>query len=1319
MRSQSVSAAVLLALLALPVSAAITGTVMTADGQPLAGARVTLHVLQSPEARREQLLSATPLRVPLSAADTDARGNFSLPSPKEPVVDLRIDLRGYAPEVRRVEREEEAGAIALAKRDMKSGLITAAGKPVSGATVVISYGGVDYTVVTDDKGRYEAPDTKRIAGIAVIHPDHAIDEERFMNPNTPVSELNRTLVAGTPLSGHTVAADGKSPVAKATIALDGWPLASSGDDGSFTIAHMPARWGSLTATKEQLLGTRAFPAAKNLSIRMEKAATVSGRVLDAKTKVPVPGVTLQLFVPRRAMAGESAPSAITDAKGAYTIVAAPGSYMFIASHPAYDASPADVSLTPGQQAVKDLTLTQLARVSGNVVDEDKRPVVASTVAVVEEPFNGMPPMRMMRGTESGTVSGPDGRFSLRVSGDSDLRLRAVKKGLPAARSETIHVAAGERKGGVVLTIPTGVAVTGHVKDAHGDPLPGVAVSATETPTGGNGMMFRRMVMSGFLDQGEEDVVRTAADGSFTIRVKEGTYDFSFKREGYAPKDVRAQNITPAGGVTIETTLDPAVEIAGRITRGGTGVPDVSISALGLDLNATSGPDGSFTLSGLTPGSVRLFLRKENDLVQEMRTFTAPARDVVIELPVGGTVRGRVVEKGTRKPVTSFTAGVSTSSSGGGMVRMSPPMLRSFTSDDGSFTLEHVPTGAMTVVASAPGFAAARTSVDVQEGKTAPDVVVELEAGVRLIGRVTTANGSPVSDASVMIQPSPTGSFAVSGSLRRTNTDTNGEYSLDSLDAGEETISVNHPQYNSASKSVTLKGRETRLDIQLEGGQRVTGTVVSESGMPLADAEVTAFSAGASRRSARTNVSGTFELESMPPAHYRFTASKSGYADAVLNDVDISSGSPIRMIMGAGGTIYGQVSGLPESDYANTTVQAFSGRISASASVDPTGNYRIEGAPVGTVQVSAMVRSASFDYRSSTPETVELTAGGSQQVNFEFRGDTVLQGHITRNGIAAGGVMVSFQSLGGGRANASVTADDQGAYRVSGLDSGDYRVMVNDIQRGGSYTTSYTVHGSTTFDIDYKAGSVRGRVIDATTNEPVADVNIQVRPTAGEVRMVRGAVSDPSGAFSIDMVPAGAYSINASRKGFASQVLDLTIGDTGREGLELKLVREEGMTLRVVDGRDGRTLTASVTVFDAQGRVVHDTRTSFRSPDQSDIAVPVPAGTYTATVFAPFYAPRSVSFTAPSTQTVTMTPGGTILIQSKHSERRGIRLLDSAGMIYPRTGQPSPPRDLLPGTLPLDSVAPGSYTLQLLDDAGALLATQPVVVREGETVRVEI
>ena len=99
-----------------------------------------------------------------------------------------------------------------------------------------------------------------------------------------------------------------------------------------------------------------------------------------------------------------------------------------------------------------------------------------------------------------------------------------------------------------------------------------------------------------------------------------------------------------------------------------------------------------------------------------------------------------------------------------------------------------------------------------------------------------------------------------------------------------------------------------------GGSRlvVSGTVVDEGGAPVADASVTARPVGGAQMnysSARTDQNGLFQLEAMAPGRYQFNAGKEGLLGAAMNDVDITSGAPIRLVLKAGATIYGRVIGL--------------------------------------------------------------------------------------------------------------------------------------------------------------------------------------------------------------------------------------------------------------------------------------------------------------------------------------------------------------------------------------------------------------------------
>ena len=1310
---------------ALPSLGAITGVVMTGDGQPISGARVSIRAFETSEATRSRLLSAAPEAVPLASAQTDAKGTFSLESPKEPTVDLLIYARGYEPVAHTIERDEEVGAVVLQKSEMRKGSVTAAGKGVPNALVIVNYGGYEYFTKTGEQGRYEAPDPKRARGITVIHPDFAVMDERFFSPNgTSPSALQRTLVAGNAFKGTVVSGDQDTPVAKATILVDGWPLAATADDGTFTIAHMPLKWTSLIARKDTLLGQRAFDKALSATIRVAKAATISGRVTDIKTRVPVSGAIVRIGPRRFGPGPDNSVSVSTDAKGAYSAVVPAGTYMIMASHPGYDMRPADANAVAGQSTSKDIALSALARVSGVVVDEEKRPVVVAVVDTENAQnmrFGGG--MRMMRGNVQ-TVSGPDGRFSMRVAPDQELWARATKRGFPSAKSDAFSVGSGERKSGVVLIIPSGIAVSGRAIDANGDPLSGVAVTAAEAE-GGQRMMFRTML--GGPSNDDEDAIRTASDGTFTMRVKEGTYDFTFRRDDLAPKTVRGQSVTLSSSPVVEATMEPAVEVTGRVTRSGVGLENVMIMAMVPGTGgatAITGPDGSFTLGGLAPGSVRVMARKADDFVQEQRTVTAPARDVLIEIRPGGRVSGRVIEKGSGKPITTFDAGITTARGGPGMMVMAPPQLKNFTSEDGSFTLDAVPAGAMVLTASSPGYASARLNINVEEGKEVSGVELQLDTGVKLTGRVTGPNGSALSDVQVRLIPSPTGNFATRGMDGSATTDANGEYVLDGLEAGEESVSFSHPKHSSAQKQVTLKGRETRLDMQLTAGGRLSGTVVTESGAPVADAQVEA-SSGSGFELARTDANGAFEFDSVTAGRYRFRATKTGLPEGILDDVDVTSGTPVRIVMKSGGTIYGRLSGLTAQELAQAQVEAYSGRTSASGTVDANGNYRIEGVAAGTVTVHA---SSGLSFtgasRRAPSQTVELAAGGSQQVDIAFRGDIVVSGRVMRNGMPVAGGQVSFYPKGNStRGSGSSAVDSEGRYSVNGLEDGEYTIMVNDSQRGGApYQTTYQVRGSATHDIDYRTNALRGRVLDRTTNEPLANVNVTLRPTStapDTPRFARGGITDATGAFIIDSVTAGSYQATATKEGFGNESKEVYVSDSSTPELDFLLGTNVGVKLTVVDGRDGRPLNARAVAFDTQGRVADETRMIFGGGGDSSITLNVAPGTYVVTISATGYAPRQLSIQSPSTQnTIALTPGGTVELRSKHNTPMRVRLIDSNGLPYPRYSIMPPSRELLPGTNTLYNIAAGRYTLQLLNGETVVEAKQ-LVVMEGQTVAEEI
>src|SRR5207253_63487 len=244
----------------------------------------------------------------------------------------------------------------------------------------------------------------------------------------------------------------------------------------------------------------------------------------------------------------------------------------------------------------------------------------------------------------------------------------------------------------------------------------------------------------------------------------------------------------------------------------------------------------------------------------------------------------------------------------------------------------------------------------------------------------------------------------------------------------------------------------------------------------------------------------------------------------------------------------------------------------------------------------------------------------------------------------------------------------------------------------------------TFDIDIKATPVRGRVTDSATGEGLADAKVELRPAsnANDFLGMRSANTDANGGFVLDSVSPGAYHITASKSGYGSEVRDLTVSDAATDAVNLTLATNDGITLRVVDERDGRALSPLLRAYDAQGRVADESMNRMFGGGDSGATqkLKVPAGTFRVVIQMPGqdYATRVVTLSSPSQQTIGLTPGGTLVIRSSNSAARKAQLLDANGLPYERSlfGNPPIPLDAS-GATPVRNLAPGTYTVQVMDE----------------------
>jgi TonB-dependent starch-binding outer membrane protein SusC len=110
------------------------------------------------------------------------------------------------------------------------------------------------------------------------------------------------------------------------------------------------------------------------------------------------------------------------------------------------------------------------------------------------------------------------------------------------------------------------------------------------------------------------------------------------------------------------------------------------------------------------------------------------------------------------------------------------------------------------------------------------------------------------------------------------------------------------------------------------------------------------------------------------------------------------------------------------------------------------------------------------------------------------------------------------------------------------------------------------------------GTVTGRVVDSTTQQPLSDVSVVVEGTR------RGAVTGPDGTFTIGGVPAGTHTVRARRIGFSSPSQVVTVADGASVTVNLSLDRRAIALEDVVTVGYGtqrrEAITGSVATIDA-------------------------------------------------------------------------------------------------------------------------------------------
>ncbi|HXG46421.1 MAG TPA: carboxypeptidase regulatory-like domain-containing protein, partial [Methylomirabilota bacterium] len=251
-----------------------------------------------------------------------------------------------------------------------------------------------------------------------------------------------------------------------------------------------------------------------------------------------------------------------------------------------------------------------------------------------------------------------------------------------------------------------------------------------------------------------------------------------------------------------------------------------------------------------------------------------------------------------------------------------------------------------------------------------------------------------------------------------------------------------------------------------------------------------------------------------------------------------------------------------------------GNLSRSTRTDTGGRYTFNDVPSGPVTIEA------FDSASNTAASEDVTVLTDQTVTRDLAltvGGTV-EGLVTApNNQPVEGAQVALTATSG---TFNTATDAAGRYRFVRVTPGNVSVAVFDpvSLRRGQASGSLGLSGQTlTLNVRLlDAGSVTGLVLRADGVTPVVGAAVSISgSTFASTR------SDAGGGYRFDFVPIGSFTLD---------VTDAATGDRGRAVNQVNAVGET-RTVNVVMNGQGRV---NVTVRDASGNTVENARVSVTS-----------------------------------------------------------------------------------------------------------------------------
>ena len=392
-----------------------------------------------------------------------------------------------------------------------------------------------------------------------------------------------------------------------------------------------------------------------------------------------------------------------------------------------------------------------------------------------------------------------------------------------------------------------------------------------------------------------------------------------------------------------------------------------------------------------------------------------------------------------------------------------------TSAEGTFKIQGLKSGRVGLLVKAPHHLDKTIpDVEVREGQVHDKVIVQLDRGNTVGGRVVDGAGKPVANAEILVRDYAQGAKEITGT-----TDGDGQFTIENIMANDSVeVAVSHESYSGYSSEKVRVGTAD-LQVVLNELGTLKGVVVTPDGQPVESFTVQPQSPNEGkdpkkRLKAQTfsPTDGSFEYHGVPGGVYTVYIRSPQYSAVTLSGVKVGEGEAVdlgQVELPVGGVVFGQVVDASTSRpipgarvqivqgsnrflRADTVTGGSAANQSPLQTTDSDGRFKFTGLKSGTL--SLKVSQSGYVSRNVDGVNPDL-AEKSQDLLVELESGGEITGVVLdKSGKPRGGMAVYLIS-GDAQANQTMQTDKEGKFHFSGVPSGTFTVKAHKFGPGGT------------------------------------------------------------------------------------------------------------------------------------------------------------------------------------------------------------------------------------------------------------------------------